>query len=1698
MVGDLSVGNGAASNFQATSATVYTAAITPAADGTVTIGVAGAVATDAAGNDNTAAAQFSITNDGTAPRIASIVRQTPPAGTTNADSVIWRLAFDAPMQAITADMFSVNGTTGALSVTNNSNMQTDVTLSGGNMSNLNASVTLLANTTGLTHVDSVDDSENAALKLDGVRSLTTATIGGATYLFAASITDSGISDYAVDGTTGELTNVDKVDDSENAALLLDGALAVTTAMIGGATYLFAAGYTDSGISVFAVDGTTGELTNVDNVADSENAALKLRGMSFVTTAEIGGTTYLFAAGAGDEGVSVFSVDGSTGELTNVDNVADSENAALELWGVRSLTTATIGGATYLFAAGYTDDGVSVFSVNGATGELTNVDNVADSENAALELDGAWSLTTATIGDTTYLFTASTHDDGVSVFSVNGVTGELTNVDNVDDSENAALELDGAQSVTTAVIEGTTYLFVGGATDDGVSVFSVNGATGELTNVDNVDDSENAALQLNGAGSVTTVTIGGKTYLFTAGSYDEGVSVFSLGGYALDLAGNGLANATPIGTNDSSFNVENIQPTLTVTGPTGPVSGAFTATFTFDEAVTDFTIGDISVGNGAASNLQATSATIYTATITPATDGSVTVDVAGSVATDEAGNDNTAATQFSIANDETAPTLAITGPAGPVSGAFTATFTFDEDVTDFTIGDISVGNGAASNFQATSATIYTATITPAADGAVTLDVAGSVATDAAGNDNTAATQFSITNDETAPTLAITGPTGPVSGAFTATFTFDEDVTDFTIGDISVGNGAASNFQATSATIYTATITPATDGSVTLDVAGAVASDTASNNNTAATQFSVANDETAPTLAITGPAGPVSGTFTATFTFDEDVSDFVVGDITVGNGAASAFDDSAAPIYTATITPAADGSVTLDVAGSVATDAAGNDNTAATQFSITNDETAPTLAITGPAGPVSGTFTATFTFDEDVTGFVVGDITVGNGAASAFDDAAAPIYTATITPAADGAVTLDVAGSVATDDAGNDNTAATQFSVTNDETAPTLLAFALPNAGGAASLSSPAATAQTDADTLVFRAVFSESVSNVTADDFVVTGTTATVTSVTPLLPTDQGPTPELSGLASATDVAVYELTVSGGDLADLNGVVGLNVAAGQNIADIAGNAFAGAEPATDETYNVINDADAPTVASITRDTPSTELTNADSLTWVVRFSENVTDIDTGDFVVSGTTGTVTSVSPQAVNLPPSVTGNGYSAPMVVSSSAFTVTASGGDLASYNGVVTLSFAQGQDITDDAGNALTNTTPSGANENSYTLDNTAPTVTLTTTTTATAPVSGPFTLTATFSEDVTGFDVGDLSVGNGTASNFAVTSATVYTATITPGAGSSTTVDVASAAATDAAGNDNIAATQFSIAHDADRTLTVSLPGVGSGTVTSAPVGIDCGTDCSQDYTLGTSVTLTAAADTGSSFAGWTAGPCIGTATATCGVTMSADTSVSARFTLDTPPAGRIVAATLPGARSGYVGGPVISAFLSVVSRTSSPAQSCQVTAPAGAPVTLGYNQLDTNGDPVGPDSPLFDIEPGGALNFVIGMIPTTQTGPDGYSFLPVITCQNASLDPIVGVNDVLLTIGAAPAPDILSIAATPSGDGVIRIAAPGGLQFMAASAVNIGAGDGSAGRDEVTLTTTVDTGAAVLPLTLEICQINVASICITPRGLASPPP
>jgi uncharacterized delta-60 repeat protein/uncharacterized repeat protein (TIGR01451 family) len=78
-----------------------------------------------------------------------------------------------------------------------------------------------------------------------------------------------------------------------------------------------------------------------------------------------------------------------------------------------------------------------------------------------------------------------------------------------------------------------------------------------------------------------------------------------------------------------------------------------------------------------------------------------------------------------------------------------------------------------------------------------------------------------------------------------------------------------------------------------------------------------------------------------------------------------------------------------------------------------------------------------------------------------------------------------------------------------------------------------------------------------------------------------------------------------------------------------------------------------------------------------------------------------------------------------------------------------------------------------------------------------------------------------------------------------------------------------------------LSVSLDGTGSGSVTSDPTGIDCGSDCTETFDYGTVVTLTATPTTGSAFTGWSGAECSGTGE--CVVTMTETRHVTATFTL-----------------------------------------------------------------------------------------------------------------------------------------------------------------------------------------------------------------------
>ncbi len=79
----------------------------------------------------------------------------------------------------------------------------------------------------------------------------------------------------------------------------------------------------------------------------------------------------------------------------------------------------------------------------------------------------------------------------------------------------------------------------------------------------------------------------------------------------------------------------------------------------------------------------------------------------------------------------------------------------------------------------------------------------------------------------------------------------------------------------------------------------------------------------------------------------------------------------------------------------------------------------------------------------------------------------------------------------------------------------------------------------------------------------------------------------------------------------------------------------------------------------------------------------------------------------------------------------------------------------------------------------------------------------------------------------------------------------------------------------------TLTVVAAGAGAGAIVSVPAGIACGVDCAEAYDQGAAVTLTATANAGSTFEGWSGGGCSGIGM--CLTSVTAASTVTATFGL-----------------------------------------------------------------------------------------------------------------------------------------------------------------------------------------------------------------------
>ena len=204
------------------------------------------------------------------------------------------------------------------------------------------------------------------------------------------------------------------------------------------------------------------------------------------------------------------------------------------------------------------------------------------------------------------------------------------------------------------------------------------------------------------------------------------------------------------------------------------------TATFSEAVTGFTIGDITLTNGTSNSFTVVNSTTYSFNVVPSANGALTVRVNSDLSQDLAGNLNIASNTLSRTYDSVRPSVTLSSTTSdptntnpiPVRAVFT------KSITGFTNSDIVVTNGTSTGFTAVHATTYTFNIIPTVDGVVTVNVPQNTSQDLAGNLNTASNTLSRNFDGTAPTIAVVTPVPATGTDTTPDFTFSSTQTGST--------------------------------------------------------------------------------------------------------------------------------------------------------------------------------------------------------------------------------------------------------------------------------------------------------------------------------------------------------------------------------------------------------------------------------------------------------------------------------------------------------------------------------------------------------------------------------------------------------------------------------------------------------------------------------------------------------------------------------------------------------------------------------------------------------------------------------------------------------------------------------------------------------------------------------------------------------
>jgi hypothetical protein len=162
----------------------------------------------------------------------------------------------------------------------------------------------------------------------------------------------------------------------------------------------------------------------------------------------------------------------------------------------------------------------------------------------------------------------------------------------------------------------------------------------------------------------------------------------------------------------------------------------------------------------------------------------------------------------------------------------------------------------------------------------------------------------------------------------------------------------------------------------------------------------------------------------------------------------------------------------------------------------------------------------------------------------------------------------------------------------------------------------------------------------------------------------------------------------------------------------------------------------------------------------------------------------------------------------------------------------------------------------------------------------------------------------------------------------------------------------------------------------------------------------------------------------------------------------------------------------------------ATGCGIAPPAGLAADFYYQATDpaTNAPIPGYKNVPVDIGPGQPKSFLVALTPQAPFAAQDVRLR--FNCANAPDAAVYsGLNTLLLSSSSTPGPDVVALAATVNGNGIVDVPGPTGTGFFAVASVNVGT--------SATITASANTGGSALPVGLFICQTNPATgSCLAP--------